>query len=160
MNNRIGQFLAAENISQSQFADSLGVSRASVSHILAGRNKPGAEFFENIARRYPDLSLEWLITGTGKMYKGQKSGVQVVEQELFASSAAHYAPEPGTDTADPPFPGEESRTRAGGTAAKAIVNMPPAKARASYKTDQTAGNRKTITKVVIFYDDNTFQELE
>ena len=73
MNNRLQQFLAAENISQSQFADSIQVARASVSHILAGRNKPGFDFLERMARRYPNLSLEWMISGRGKMYKVRKT---------------------------------------------------------------------------------------
>ena len=68
MNDRLVKFLEAENISQSQFADSIGVARASVSHILSGRNKPGFEFIERTARRYPALNLEWLITGKGRMY--------------------------------------------------------------------------------------------
>ena len=69
MNSRILQFLAAENISQSQFADTLGVARAGVSHIISGRNKPGFDFLEKIAHNYPDLSLEWLVTGKGRMYR-------------------------------------------------------------------------------------------
>lgn len=68
MNTRLQQFLTAENISQSQFADSIGVARASISHILSGRNKPGFDFLESTARRYPSLNLEWLITGNGRMY--------------------------------------------------------------------------------------------
>ena len=61
MNKRLQQFLNAENISQSQFADTVGVAKASVSHILAGRNKPGFEFIESVARHFPRLNLEWLI---------------------------------------------------------------------------------------------------
>ena len=71
MNNRLQQFLAAENISQSQFADTINVARASVSHILAGRNKPGWDFLNNMMRHYPNLNIEWLLNGTGKMYKTQ-----------------------------------------------------------------------------------------
>ncbi len=69
MNDRLLKFLSAENITQSQLADTLGASRASISHILSGRNKPGYDFFENLARCYPSLSLEWLITGKGRMYR-------------------------------------------------------------------------------------------
>ena len=69
MNKRLQQFLSAENISQSQFADKVGVAKASVSHILAGRNKPGFEFIESVARHFPRLNLEWLICGQGRMYK-------------------------------------------------------------------------------------------
>ena len=69
MNKRLEQFLGAENITQTQFAETLGVAKASVSHILAGRNKPGFEFIESLARKYPNLNLEWLISGRGRMYK-------------------------------------------------------------------------------------------
>ena len=69
MNNRLEQFLAAENISRSQFADTINVARASVSHILAGRNKPGWDFLTSMMKHYPNLNLEWLLNGTGKMYK-------------------------------------------------------------------------------------------
>ena len=62
MNRRLQQFLRAENISQSQFADTIGVARASVSHILAGRNKPGFDFLLAMSKHYPSLNLEWLIT--------------------------------------------------------------------------------------------------
>jgi len=69
MNKRLQQFLNAENISQSQLADTLNVARAGVSHIIAGRNRPGFDFLESMALHYPQLSIEWLLTGKGKMYK-------------------------------------------------------------------------------------------
>ena len=69
MNKRLQQFLSAENISQSQFAEIIGVAKASVSHIVAGRNKPGFDFIESMARHFPKLNLEWLVSGKGRMYK-------------------------------------------------------------------------------------------
>ena len=69
MNYRLQQFLSAENITQAQFADMIGVARASVSHIIAGRNKPGFDFIQNMSRHFPDVNLEWLINGKGRMYK-------------------------------------------------------------------------------------------
>jgi len=69
MNSRLLQFLAAENISQSQFADTIGVARASVSHIIAGRNRPGYDFITSVMKHYPSLNVEWLLAGKGKMYK-------------------------------------------------------------------------------------------
>lgn len=67
------QFLQAQNITQTQFADTLSVARGSVSHILSGRNKPGYDFLESLMLHYPSLNLEWLLTGRGKMYKEQPS---------------------------------------------------------------------------------------
>ena len=72
MNTRLKQFIAAENITQAQLADNLNVVRASVSHILAGRNKPGYDFICGLMSHYPNLNIEWLMFGKGKMYKTQE----------------------------------------------------------------------------------------
>lgn len=77
MNRRLQEFILAENISQSQFADSIGVARASISHILSGRNKPGFDFIVSMSKRYPNLNLEWLINGEGDMYKTPASNDSV-----------------------------------------------------------------------------------
>lgn len=69
MDKRLQQFLDAEDISQAQLADTLGVARASISHILSGRNRPGFDFLEAMALHYPGISLDWLLTGNGRMYK-------------------------------------------------------------------------------------------
>lgn len=73
MNKRLLQFLQAENISQSQFADTLGVARGGVSHILSGRNRPGYDFLESLLLHYPSLNIDWIITGKGKMYREDSS---------------------------------------------------------------------------------------
>ena len=109
MNNRLQQFLAAENISQSVFAESIGVTKASVSHILGGRNKPGCEFIENMARRYPNLNIEWFISGKGKMYKNQSDRTlfpQPEENGLFPeeTAAEKLEPSPAPAPAWPPIP--------------------------------------------------------
>ena len=80
MNNRLQRFLDAENITQSQLAERLGVAKASISHILAGRNKPGFDFIQSMAQNYPDLNLDWLIAGKGKMYKSQNSPQAIVHR--------------------------------------------------------------------------------
>lgn len=73
MNRRLLQFLQAENITQTQFADTLDVARGSVSHILSGRNKPGYDFLESLLLHYPRLNLDWLLTGKGRMYRDESA---------------------------------------------------------------------------------------
>ena len=94
MNKRLQQFISAENISQSQFAEKIGVAKASVSHILAGRNKPGFEFIEGISQAFPDLNIEWLISGRGRMYKSR-------EREIFDSQDDILLPEPALEAGKP-----------------------------------------------------------
>ena len=157
MNFRLQQFLSAENISQAQFADTIGVARASVSHILAGRNKPGFDFIQNMSRHYPNLNLEWLISGKGRMYKDggptQQNAMQGADDQLFAP----LDPKPAVSTLpsiaavqDSPDP-----TAAPSPAETLKIND----LKASPKVTVQPGSRK-ITRIVVFYDDNTYQELK
>lgn len=141
MNTRLQQFLTAENISQSQFADTIGVARASVSHILAGRNKPGFDFIENMSRRFPTLNLEWLITGKGKMYKQAPENKEV---SLFETNDLFNQP----DSTPAPAP-----------VAFELKPEPPIETKTIESKRQTIKNQRNITKIVVFYDDNTYQEL-
>ena len=88
MNSRLLRFLEAENISQAQFADTLGVARAGISHILSGRNKPGFDFIERLALKYPNLNIEWLITGRGKMYRDSQAQGSLPFNEPSVQAAA------------------------------------------------------------------------
>ena len=94
MNRLLLQFLQAENITQAQFADTLSVARGSVSHILAGRNKPGYDFLESLLLHYPRLNLDWLMTGKGKMYREDMApeAPETPSGELFPVIQAPSAP--------------------------------------------------------------------
>lgn len=129
MNKRLLQFLTAENITQAQFADKINVARASISHIIAGRNKPGFDFIESMALHYPELNIEWLITGKGRMYKS-------MNQELEAHE----------DVAEPPVDEEIGRD------AGAVVAENSCSEAAETKS-------RKIVKVIVLFDDNTFEEL-
>ena len=146
MHHRLKQFLAAENISQSQFADEIGVARASVSHILSGRNKPGFEFIENMLSHYPALSSEWLIMGKGKMYKeatlGPISSEPAQPQEgLFSQPSQQPTPLPSAVESKP-------------------EPAAPIERKTLEKAVQIIEKQKNIVKVVVFYDDNSFLEIK
>lgn len=67
MLDRIQELLQVRELSASQFADAIGVSRPVVSHILSGRNKPSLEVVQKIIAAFPDLSISWLLNGAGPM---------------------------------------------------------------------------------------------
>ena len=117
MNKRLLQFLNAENISQSQLADTLSVARAGISHILSGRNKPGFDFIESLMLHYPDLNIEWLITGKGRMYNTH-------HDDESPDSA------PSLETTTP-------------------NNQP-----------QQPDTQRYISKIIVYYTDGTFSELQ
>lgn len=93
MNRRLLLFLQAENITQSQFADTLSVARGSVSHILSGRNKPGYEFLESLVLHYPNLNMDWLFTGKGSMYKDSALSENVPSEVPGSLFSTPQAPE-------------------------------------------------------------------
>lgn len=89
MKQRLEQFLQAENISKAQFADSIRVARAGISHIMAGRNNPSYEFIVNTMQSYPDLNIEWLLTGRGRMYKSSEDRTPQAEPTSLFNISAH-----------------------------------------------------------------------
>ena len=52
-------------MSQSQFADFIGVNRPTLSHVLAGRNNPSLDIMMSIHRKFPQINVLWLFDGVG-----------------------------------------------------------------------------------------------
>lgn len=162
MNTRLKQFIAAENITQAQFADTINVVRASVSHILAGRNKPSYEFICGLLRHYPNLNIEWLMFGKGKMYKDASS--QPADLFEVAAEPAIAPSEPDDELfevpeiAEPAVPVQQKQifqpqrypASNGVTLSeiKALVN-----------DIQKPVTQRKLVKITAFFDDGTFQEL-
>lgn len=67
MKERIQQYIDYKGISAGDLATELDVQRSNISHILNGRNKPGATFIEKFLFAFPDLNARWLLTGVGNM---------------------------------------------------------------------------------------------
>lgn len=160
MNRRLEQFLAAENISQSQFADTIDVARASVSHILAGRNKPGWDFLNSMLKHYPNLNIEWLLNGTGKMYKSMRveEQPQPIQEEQLPSDLFTPVVQESSATAVPSTPRESQIQK---ETVQPPADTPRTEAHDSpASTSQVIDSQRKITKIVVFYDDNTFTEIK
>ena len=67
MHTRLKNWMESEGLKSSQLADNIGVNRATISHILYGRNKPSIDFLQKLLRAFPNLNSNWLITGIGYM---------------------------------------------------------------------------------------------
>lgn len=145
MNNRLKQFLAAENITQAQFADRIHVVRASVSHILSGRNNPSYDFIKAVMRNYPRLNMEWLILGRGKMYKNDPE-IGMTESRSAASEETELQKPTlaGSLFADDELMQDERNT-----------DIP-----ASDEITQISVNKRRIQKIIILFDDGLFQEIQ
>ena len=156
MNTRLKQFLAAENISQSQFADTIKVVRASVSHVLSGRNNPSYEFIRAIMLSYPNLNMEWLLVGKGKMYKESTSTLPAADPIPTMSDLLF-----GEDEIDD----QEQESTAPESSIDVQVNTPEPSAQ--FLSDintlsniaQNPIKQRKVSKIVIMFDDGSYQEM-
>ncbi len=151
MNTRLQQFLAAENITQSQFADTIGVARAGVSHVLAGRNKPGYDFIASTMQNFPNLNIEWLMFGKGKMYKEKRPNLfdQTPEEPIKDNTEEliDIFPVQGEENSHPEVIEDEKKSEVS-IDTKSLISQV-----------QSLTNQRKATKVVVLFDDGTFQEL-
>ncbi len=133
MQERLLQLLAAENISQSEFAQKIGVSGSNVTHIISGRNNPSYEFLIRVASHYPAVNLDWLLLGKGKMYR----------ESPAAAAAISPAEVPSDGTL---FDDDEN------IAFSERQDTPS-------DTPKDSDNQRKAVRVTVFYDDGTFQDL-
>lgn len=88
--NRIKEYLDFKGISISAFEKSIGMSNASFGKSLKNNGAIGTDKLENILNIYPDISVEWLITGNGEMIKDDSDHSHpvptLVDSELFVAS--------------------------------------------------------------------------
>ncbi len=72
MKDRIKKYIEHKNISAGELSALLEVQRSNISHILNGRNMPGAAFIEKLLISFPDINARWLLTGVGEMIAGDE----------------------------------------------------------------------------------------
>lgn len=64
--DRLVEYLSSQKISKSEFGRTIGVSNAYVTSI---RKSIDSDKIKSIALNYPNLNIEWLLTGEGSMIK-------------------------------------------------------------------------------------------
>ena len=66
--NRIKKIISDNNLSNSEFAEKIGIPKSSVSHLLSERNNPSLDVIIKISEIFEDISTDYLIFG----YKSDK----------------------------------------------------------------------------------------
>lgn len=155
MKDRLRQFLAAENISQAQFADTINVVRASVSHILAGRNNPSFDFIKALMLNYPRLNVEWLMFGKGKMYKDSPSvePVPVIEEPKRTTAPQdllfpEFDEEPAPEVPEIKETAQQPENKPFSFDINTLIN-----------TAQVVKNQRKVAKIIVLFDDGSYQEM-
>jgi|JI8StandDraft_2_1071088.scaffolds.fasta_scaffold01333_7 transcriptional regulator with XRE-family HTH domain len=83
LSERIKIIIDLKELQPSKFADEIGVQRPNMSHIIAGRNKPGLDFLHKIVVRYPEVNINWLLSGLGEplLNWNNSKGEQELEED-------------------------------------------------------------------------------
>ena len=69
MKDRIRQIMESQHMTQQVFANAIGTTPATLSGIFNDRTRPTINIIESIKKKFPDISLEWLMFGQGDMYQ-------------------------------------------------------------------------------------------
>ena len=79
MNNRIKEIRKDHHLTQSQFAERIGLKQNSIAQIEIGKRTPSEQVIVSICREF-GIFREWLETGKGLKYKKAPSGG--IEREI------------------------------------------------------------------------------
>ena len=136
MQERFKQLLEEKNLTATRFAAMIKVNASAMSHILNGRSKPGFDVLDKIAQAFPDVNLNWLISGKGSLYNNRISTPAKEVENLFEEEEKR-------------FPIEEKNT-------KAEEILRPAVSVASIPT----AKGKKVKRIILFFEDGSFEDYE
>lgn len=136
---RLLKIIELEGKSSKQFAEMVGVSAGTISNIANGRNNASLDVLQRVRARFPKYAVKWVYEGLGDMYSDTYDGQdeQDVELDLFIPEATKEELQP--EAATLPIDGD-------------------GQSRAMNRPDVSLGVNRTITKIVVFYSDGTFEE--
>ena len=157
MKDRINHIINTLQLTAAKFADEIGVQRSSISHILSERNNPSLEFVLKIINKYPDISLDWLVKGTGEMKIPVKTTSptkpnfhpSLFDQQLVNQSykEAEIVQKPPQSSVNPPQPA---------VVEPSVIN--PISNDETIISQAFKSDVKNVERVIIFYTDRTFKE--
>lgn len=76
-------------LSASSFADKIDVGRASISHILSGRNKPSLDFVMKVVSTFEEVELYWLLNGKGSFPASSQKEIELTEEQIEETREEH-----------------------------------------------------------------------
>tara|TARA_R110002124_G_scaffold110937_2_gene264478 strand:- start:50 stop:502 length:453 start_codon:yes stop_codon:yes gene_type:complete len=139
LSDKIKLILDALDLTPSIFADEIGVQRSSISHILAGRNKPSLDVVQKIIKRFPELGINWILDD--QILPNNVSTATISKSDIYDKKAPEIKPVTASEKLpEPTSPRKELK--------EPIVEAPkPIKA-----------TEKKAIKIMVLYSDGTFQE--
>ena len=152
MVNRIFLFIEKQKLTPTEFADRIGVSRASISSIKTGRTQPTLSLVEKIKQHFPDVDINWLIFGEGNPQVEVES---VIENKSLVDEEGK-----GNEGDEGNKGNEESSNSSTPSVANDYEAIYIAESPLK-KTETIEGSpviEKSLKKVILFYSDGSFEE--
>jgi transcriptional regulator with XRE-family HTH domain len=151
---KIELLIQAKKLSASQFADTLGIPRSSISHILSGRNKPSLDVVQKILIAFPEIPAEELLDDKRDLsitVSAPKvtSTPTSVTPSLFDAVIPSASESPKNSLAEQTIVQSNLRRPRESNPKAVVTAVAPA---------TTAHLAKKIERVLIFYTDGTFTE--
>ena len=143
MKDRIKQIMEAQRLTQQEFANTLELSPATLSSIFNGRTNPTLNIVDAIKKKFPAISTDWLMFGSGSMY-GDHSG-DIAQGHDSAPDGGEQVIDFGDAPQTAPTPSAVNRAPQQGQQPTAVAMKNIYKA------------QRNITEIRIFYDDQTWE---
>lgn len=153
MKERLEELMRLLNLTPTQFANSIGIQRANLQHILSGRNEPSLKVIMAIHTSFPDVELEWLLYGKG-------TAIPALQQDN-RPDVTDYPLLPGMESAF--FPSNVQRSSEFSNLREEDDTIKQRKKRNNKEVktqiDPTSTSpAKIIKEVVVFFEDGTYQK--
>ena len=69
--HRVKKIIKDSNLTNSEFAEKIGVPKSSISHLLSERNKPSLDLITKISENFEEITTDYIIFGVFKAKKDQ-----------------------------------------------------------------------------------------
>jgi transcriptional regulator with XRE-family HTH domain len=155
MNERIKKIMEYIGVKPSEFAETIGIQRAAISHYMSGRNEPSLDVIKRIHDKYPEITLEWLLYGSGEMLDGSKSKQQIRQLEIFDHNQESTPEAKPSNTRENRPVGRPHREYRKEIIVETNEKHAIATEKQSFATPIIAS--KKVSKIMLFYTDNTFE---
>ncbi|MDQ1089074.1 MULTISPECIES: helix-turn-helix transcriptional regulator [unclassified Siphonobacter] len=132
--------LESNDLTAAQFADSIGIPRSSISHILSGRNRLSMDIARKIVKQFPEITYEWLCD----------ENPTVIKSNGFSHPKAAYS-QPVVNEMQPQVKSSDF-ARKNGVGQRPDLAYSQAHEKASFEN-------KHVVKMIVFYSDQTWQEV-
>jgi transcriptional regulator with XRE-family HTH domain len=175
MKNRIAEIIEKENLTSARFANQIGIQPSAVSHILSGRNNPSLDVAQKILNTYRTINPDWLILGVGTMYREvnknfEKQVVESINPQFKPQMPSLFPEDPVIHTEYVKENGINSTERNVPTDVQPEKHVSGTLSNEKHQNNELKQNTELITpipmqqkkirNVIIYYTDNTFEELK